>query len=101
MSTTFALAPQNEIAQNLDSGESLIWSGVPRQGLVLRAADAFMIPFSLMWGGFTIGAGRSLACAPTPLFLLGLRDALAGNGPVFNPCVRDDSERQGCARSID
>jgi hypothetical protein len=54
MSTTFALAPQNEIAQSLDSGESLIWFGVPRQGLVLRAADAFMIPFSLMWGGFAI-----------------------------------------------
>src|SRR5207248_6281465 len=54
MATTFALAPQNEIARALDSGESLIWSGTPRQGILLRPSDAYMIPFSLLWGGFAI-----------------------------------------------
>jgi Bacterial PH domain len=54
MAASFAWSPQNEIAQALDSGESLIWSGVPRQGLVLRPSDAYMIPFSLLWGGFAI-----------------------------------------------
>jgi len=54
MAATFEFSPQNEIAQALDSGESLIWSGAPRKGLVLRPSDAYMIPFSLLWGGFAI-----------------------------------------------
>jgi hypothetical protein len=54
MVTTFDLAPQNEIARALDSGESLIWSGAPRQGIFLRPSDGYMIPFSLLWGGFAI-----------------------------------------------
>lgn len=54
MAATFEFAPQNEIAQALESGESLIWTGTPRKGLILRPSDAYMIPFSLLWGGFAI-----------------------------------------------
>ncbi len=42
------------IARELDAGESLLWSGQPRKGIVFRGADVFMIPFSIMWGGFAI-----------------------------------------------
>jgi hypothetical protein len=42
------------IGKYLEQDENLIWSGKPRSGIVFRSSDIFMIPFSLMWGGFAI-----------------------------------------------
>ena len=32
--------------------ESLTWTGRPATGLIFRKSDIFLIPFSLVWGGF-------------------------------------------------
>ena len=42
------------ISSKLDPEERLLWSGQPRGGLRFRPQDIFLIPFSLMWGGFAI-----------------------------------------------
>jgi len=42
------------IRQEVGLQEQLLWSGQPGRGLALRSGDVMMIPFSLIWGGFSI-----------------------------------------------
>jgi hypothetical protein len=41
-------APDEALRDLLDDGEKLLWTGRPRQGFFLRAADGFAIPFSMI-----------------------------------------------------
>jgi hypothetical protein len=43
-----------EIQSELQSGESLLWSGQPLKRILFHQRDLFSIPFSLLWGGFAI-----------------------------------------------
>ena len=58
------------IQSELRPDEHLLWSGLPPQGIRLRAADAILIPFSLMWGGFAIFWETSAIVAGAPLFFV-------------------------------
>lgn len=45
---------EDEIGRFLEPDEQLLWAGRPKRGFVLRAHDAYMIPFGFLWGGFAI-----------------------------------------------
>ena len=42
------------LQSDLASGERLIWAGRPLPGTILHSEDRYLIPFSLLWGGFAV-----------------------------------------------
>jgi hypothetical protein len=68
------------LTDRLEPGERLTWWSQPRQGLLLRKMDAFMIPFSLMWAGFAVFWESMVAVGNAPWFfkLFGVPFVIAG-----------------------
>lgn len=63
--------------EELNAGEKLLWSGRPKQGLMLRPVDTFLIPFALLWAGGAVLAltssaveGDSFAAIPLCFFVI-------------------------------
>lgn len=50
-----------KLEPELMSGESISWSGMPDPSVIFHSEDWFMIPFSLLWGGFAIFWEASVA----------------------------------------
>jgi hypothetical protein len=42
------------IQSELLSGESFVWAGQPKSSVIFHKEDAYLIPFSFLWGGFAI-----------------------------------------------
>ena len=43
-----------DLSDRMLTGERILWSGRPAQGLRFTGRDVFLIPFSLFWGGFAV-----------------------------------------------
>lgn len=73
--------PASQIHSYLGPGERLLWSGRPDPEVRFAPADAFLVPFSVMWGGFAVfwevgvltsGAGPFFVLWGIPFVLMGL-----------------------------
>ena len=71
---------QHELRRELGPGERLLWSGMPRQGVVFRAIDLFLFPFFLVWAGIptlaalgflTSGKGTGMDLFFLPFLVIG------------------------------
>ncbi len=86
---------ERNLRPELSSGERLLWSGQPRRGVRLQASDLFLIPFSLLWGGFVLFWEVSAIANGTPLLfrLWGVPFVLMGLYLVFGRFVVDALQR--------
>jgi hypothetical protein len=62
-------SPEERIRHELAKGEQLLWAGRPTLGLVLRSADALLIPFSILWAGFAIFWEVGVLKSGAPVFM--------------------------------
>ncbi|HEY4082173.1 MAG TPA: PH domain-containing protein [Burkholderiaceae bacterium] len=84
------------IRSELEAGEQVLWSGQPRQGLVLRGSDAFQIPFSLLWAGFAVFwlVSARKSGAPLHFVLFGVPFVLVGVYIVIGRFFVESLQRQ-------
>ena len=59
----------SDFTGRLLKGEKIIWQGKPAQGLLFTSRDWLLIPFSLLWGGFSIFWEKSVLDANAPIFM--------------------------------
>ena len=87
--------PALVISKELASGERLLWSGRPQQGVVFRRTDLFLVPFSLLWCGFAVFWEATVLTSKAPLLfrLWGIPFVLVGLYMVFGRFVVEASQR--------
>jgi hypothetical protein len=63
--------PRSRILPLLRQGERLLWVGQPDPRVRFTGADAFLVPFSILWGGFAVvWEIMAITRSESPLFVI-------------------------------
>jgi hypothetical protein len=83
------LGLQLRLQPYLQPGEKILWTGRPDPSRLIGRSDVFLIPFSLMWGGFAIFWEASVLGAGAPIFfdLWGIPFVVAGQFLIWGRFV--------------
>jgi hypothetical protein len=84
-------------AGRLMGGETMVWTGRPRQGLMFQPMDIVLIPATLLWAGMFFGVFRAdggglrggLTNAPLPFSLFPLIFGLVGAYVLVGRYIHD------------
>lgn len=89
------VAAAQALDRELRRSEKMLWSGAPRQRVVLRPTDGFLIPFSVLWTGFVVFWEYQVISRHAPLLFLlwGMPFLLAGAYFVFGRFLVDSHQR--------
>ncbi|HEX8366536.1 MAG TPA: hypothetical protein VF603_14740 [Allosphingosinicella sp.] len=71
------------LRQWLMPGERLLWAGQPKQGLLLRSADVYLVPFSLFFVGFALVWNQSVWGTGDTPFLFAIAGAALLLGAAY------------------
>lgn len=83
------------IAREIGSNERILWSGMPKQGIIFNLFDIFLIPFSMVWCGFAVFWEFIAIKYDAPLFfaLWGIPFVVMGFYIVAGRFIADSKER--------
>jgi hypothetical protein len=91
-----------QINREIQPGETLLWSGLPRQGIFMRGSDAAQIPFSLAWCGFACFWEYTAINSNSPIFfkLWGIPFVIVGLYMVVGRFIADSAIRSNTAYAV-
>lgn len=65
----FSNSLKQELQKHVNKRDKIIWAERPKQGLIFRSSDGFLIPFSFAWGGFAIFWEVTVLATGAPIFM--------------------------------